>query len=295
MRLYDETVLHGAIDIHIHVGPDYMPRYADSFTLAEEARDVGMRAIVIKNHLSSTAAAAHAATLKIPEVQVLGSIALNSTVGGINPRAAMAAIMSGAKVVWLPTVDARYGLVRAEEGHWIKHYVHSSAFGYESPSLTVIDETGKLKPETQEILRICHEHHVALCSGHISPQECLAVAKEAKKIGYKQFEITHPNAWTDDFTIDVMRELAACGAVLSISYGACSPRNGREDPEEIVHIIHEIGAQNCILMTDYGQTVSPSPAQGMRVFYYLMKSMGIEPSALDLMMKSNPAKLLNLN
>ena len=70
MRLYDETVLQGAIDIHVHVGPDYMPRYADSFTLAEEAGEVGMRAVVIKNHLSSTVEAAHAANLKVPEVQV---------------------------------------------------------------------------------------------------------------------------------------------------------------------------------------------------------------------------------
>jgi hypothetical protein len=238
---------------------------------------------------------AQAASLTVPEVQVIGSISLNTTVGGLNPRAAMAAVLSGAKVVWLPTVDARYCFEKARHGHWIGHYIHSSSFGYESRELSVIDDNGKLLPETQEILRICGEKRAALCSGHISPKECLAIAKEAKKIGYSQFEITHANAWTEDFTIDVMKELVSNGAVISLSYGACSPRNGRQDPEEIAQIIREIGPQNCIMMTDYGQTVSPPPAQGLRVFYYLMKTLGVEPSALDLMIKVNPARLLNLS
>ena len=66
MKLYDDTVLKDAIDIHIHVGPDYMPRYADAITLAEEARDAGMKAIVVKCHLTSTVGAAQAACQAVP-------------------------------------------------------------------------------------------------------------------------------------------------------------------------------------------------------------------------------------
>ena len=106
MNLFDDSVLNGAVDIHIHVGPDYMPRYADAQTLAEEARDAGMRAIVVKCHLTSTVGAAHAASLAVPEVKVFGSISLNGTVGGLSPRSVTAAVKSGAKVVWLPTTDA---------------------------------------------------------------------------------------------------------------------------------------------------------------------------------------------
>ena len=47
-------------------------------------------------------------------------------------------------------------------------------------------------------------------------------------------------------------------------------------------------------MTDYGQINAPSPAQGMRVFYYLMLKMGITKEELELMMKKNPAFLLGL-
>ena len=294
MKLYNDDVLKGAIDIHIHVGPDYMPRYADSITLAQEAAAAGMRAIVTKCHLTSTVGAAQAACEIVPEVKTIGSITLNETTGGLSPRSVMAAVLSGAKVVWLPTVDSLYGLEKAQEGHWIKHYVHTSSFGYETKRYTVTDDTGKLKPEVQEILRICKEKEAALSSGHISPKECLAIAKEAKTIGYKNFEITHANAWMEDFTLDVMKELTENGAFISLSYGVCSPRNGRQDPEEITSVVKNIGAEHCIMMTDYGQVVAPSPAQGLRVFYYVMKAVGVSEQELDLMVRKNPARFLYL-
>jgi hypothetical protein len=294
MRLYDDEVLKDAVDIHIHAGPDYMPRYADPATLAQEAAACGMRAIVVKCHLFPTIGAAAAACELVPQVKTIGSISLNETVGGLSPRSVMAAALSGAKVVWLPTVDSRYNLEKARQGHWIKHYVNSSSFGYHASRLSVMDEEGCLLAPVREILRICKEKEVALCSGHISPQECLAVAKEAKEIGFSHFEITHANAWLDDFTLPVLSGLVENGALISISYGVCSPRNGRQNPEEIAALIKALGAQNCIIMTDYGQVTSPSPVQGLRAFYYLLKAVGIAEDELNLMLKANPARLLYL-
>lgn len=223
MKLYDDTVLKDAIDIHIHVGPDYMPRYADALTLAEEAWAAGMRGIVIKCHLTSTVGAAHAAMQAVPEVAVFGSISLNETVGGLSPRSVQAAVRSGAKVVWLPTTDAQYAMDKAKEGHWIRHYVNGSNFGYDCNRLTVTDQSGALKPEVKEIVQICQDNRTVLCSGHISPGECLAVAKYAKEIGFDKVEITHANTWVEDFTNDVLKEPVSYGAVVSLSYGACSP------------------------------------------------------------------------
>lgn len=294
MKLYDNSILEGAIDIHIHVGPDYMARYADCITLAEEAAACGMRAFVAKCHLTSTVGATAAANLVVSGVRAIGSITLNGPTGGLSPRSVIIAVKSGAKVVWLPTVDAKYGYEKASQGHWIGHYVSTSSFGYPTEQLSILDNSGALKEEAREILRICKNEGVALCSGHISPAECLALAREAKVIGFKNLEITHANAWIEDFTIGVMKELAELGAYISISYGACSPRNGRQDPEEILSIIKQIGAKNLILMTDYGQVVSPAPVEGLRVFYYLMKNLGISGTDIDLMIKKNPAKFLNL-
>jgi hypothetical protein len=231
----------------------------------------------------------------VSEVEAIGSITLNGTVGGLSPRSVISAVKAGAKVVWLPTVDAEYGFQKGSKGHWISHYIKPSSFGYPVERLVVTDETGCLRQETQDILRICSENSVALCSGHISPEECIEISKEAKAIGFKQFEITHANAWIDDFTIDVMKQLAANGAYISLAFGACSPMNGRQDPHEIANIINAVGAKHCILITDYGQSINPSPTQAFRAFYYLLKSLGVSAENLDIMMKKNPALLLNLS
>lgn len=294
MKLYDDTILKGAIDIHIHVGPDYMPRYADAVTLAEEARDAGMRAIVIKCHLTSTVGAAQAACQAVPEVTTFGSISLNGTVGGLSPRSVLAAVLSGARVVWLPTTDARYAMDKAGTGHWIGHYVNSSNFGYPCERLSVLEADGRLKEEVKEIVKICKEHNVLLCSGHIGPKECIALTAYARSVGFDKVEITHANAWYEDFNLDVLHTLADNGAMISCSLGAMAPHNGREDPGEVVEIIRSLGAEHVVLMTDYGQVNAPSPAQGLRVYYYLMKKMGISRTELDLMMCRNPAYLLGL-
>ena len=44
-----------------------------------------------------------------------------------------------------------------------------------------------------------------------------------------------------------------------------------------------------------GQVNSPAPADGLRVFYYLMKKLGCTEEELDLMIRKNPAKLLDLD
>ena len=40
-------------------------------------------------------------------MRIFGSIALNNSVGGVNPYVVEAAINFGVKIVWLPTVSAR--------------------------------------------------------------------------------------------------------------------------------------------------------------------------------------------
>lgn len=290
----DDGILEGTIDLHVHAGPDYIPRYGDSFRIAREADSHGMKAIVIKSHLSSTVGSAYAANQLGLKVKVFGGIALNWPTGGLSVRAVIATLKSGGKVVWLPTTDAEYAIRKAKAGHWIKGIVESSSFGKEVEPISILDERGDLREEVQEILRICKEYNAILASGHISPKECLALAKESKRIGYDKLEITHPNAWLEDFTMGVLKELALLGSTLTLSYGVCSPLSGRQDPREIVKIIKEIGPQSCALITDYGQIHNPSPVEGLRAYFYLLLSLGVTRKELDIMAKENPSRLLDI-
>ena len=51
----DLELLQGAVDIHIHHGPDLYPRIQDPIELAQDAKAAGMRAVCLKTHNFPTA------------------------------------------------------------------------------------------------------------------------------------------------------------------------------------------------------------------------------------------------
>ena len=65
-----------------------------------------MAGFVLKSHYTSTAERASVVSAAVPGVQVLGAIALNRAVGGLNPLAVEVAAREGARTVWMPTVDS---------------------------------------------------------------------------------------------------------------------------------------------------------------------------------------------
>src|SRR5438445_5910164 len=85
-QLFAQT-LNGVVDIHAHCDPDSMPRSIDAIDLAKLARDRGMRALVLKNHYEPTASLAFLVRKAVPGIELFGGIALNRTVGGVNPAA----------------------------------------------------------------------------------------------------------------------------------------------------------------------------------------------------------------
>jgi hypothetical protein len=99
-------LVRGAYDLHVHTSPDIMPRSASDLELAQRCRQWGLAGFVIKSHYVPTAARAALVRSLVPEVDVLGALVLNAAVGGINPLAVEIAAREGARIVWMPTVDA---------------------------------------------------------------------------------------------------------------------------------------------------------------------------------------------
>lgn len=290
----DDSILTDAIDIHIHVGPDYIPRYGDAIVAAMEAAKSGMKAIVIKSHLFSTVAAAHDASVLVPEVKIFGGVALNSSVGGLSPRTVAANVQAGAKVIWLPTVDSKFGIEKAKQGHIIGKINAPSYFGYYVEPLSIIKRDGKLKSEVIDIIEICKKYNAVLCSGHTSPEECIVLAHECRSREFQNLEITHVNAWLDDFTISILKELTDCNATISFCCAAIPQDNRNDAGNEIVSAIRKIGAEHVVLMTDLGQAGAQPPARGFQNFCFLMKNCGITAVEMDLMIRKNPSRLLGL-
>src|SRR5438094_674346 len=92
------------------------PVFADAL-LARRCWDAGLAGFVLKSHYVPTAERAAVVNEALGgEVQVLGALALNASVGGMNPLAVEIAAREGARILWMPTVDAANH--RAFGGHF---------------------------------------------------------------------------------------------------------------------------------------------------------------------------------
>jgi predicted metal-dependent TIM-barrel fold hydrolase len=203
------------------------------------------------------------------------------------------ALKSGAKVAWMPTVDAKYAYEKSLAGHWIGHVNKRNAFASENPQYTLIDDAGQCIKEVSIILRMAREADAIVASGHISPQECLALLKENQSIGAKVV-ITHPNLWFDDFTVERLLEMVKMGAFVEFTSGGLSPNRGHGDLYEMVEAIRAVGCEHSILSTDGGNIASPSPPQDLRSFCYLLRGAGIPERDIEQMVRDNPTALLGL-
>ena len=72
-------------------------RRIDDLDLAKEFLAHGMKGVVLKSHYFPTAERAKVVTKAVPGIQAFGAIALNHSVGGLNPVAVELAGRSGNK------------------------------------------------------------------------------------------------------------------------------------------------------------------------------------------------------
>src|SRR5881392_760840 len=98
--------IRGAYDLQVHVAPDVIERRTDDIDLAKDFLSHGLKGFVLKSHYIPTAERAKVVRRAVPGIEAYGAITLNHSVGGFNPVALEIAGRSGAKIVWMPTVDA---------------------------------------------------------------------------------------------------------------------------------------------------------------------------------------------
>jgi hypothetical protein len=284
--------IEGAIDFHVHSSPDAFARNISDIDVAEFAARRGMRAIVLKNHITMTADRAALVGQVVPDIEVFGGIVLNKAVGGLNPAAVeVMANMSGGrgKVVWLPTRDAQHDI---------------ETFGKPGEGIRVA-ENGEITADTQAILDMVKEHDLVLQTGHVSPEETLAVIRAAKDMGIERIAVTHAMADVPGLSREQMKEAAADGAYLELDF-----LNDLMGPEAHLEWMHEwsrvsiadmaaaikdVGADHFILATDLGQTGNPIHPDGYEMLVRGLEEAGIARADIEKMMSENPARLLGLD
>jgi hypothetical protein len=290
-------LLNGAYDMHVHSGPDVMPRKFDDVLLAERARASGMAGFVLKSHYVCTADRATLIRQLYPDVKAYGAIVLNNAVGGLNPIAVDIAGRLGAKVVWLPTVDSANELENvagqkdeSKLPYWMNIAREMRAMGIAGPWLKVTDDDGKVGKALHECLEIIAKHDMVLATGHISPAEMPAVIKAAIEHRVQRIVITHPEFPTTCLTIEQQQELAPHGVFFERCF--TTAYTGKIAWEQMFHNIRTLGASSTILSTDLGQSNNPFVDDGMSLFITKLLEADFSETDVQQMAGRNAATVL---
>ena len=278
--------LEGVVDLHVHCAPDSGPRSVDALEVARLGRRHGMRALLFKNHYTATASLAYLVHQAVPGIEVYGGIALNRSVGGVNPQAVehMARTTGRlGRVVWMPTFDS-------------EHY-HRTV--QPNPNFVPVARDGKLLPEVESVLAILAREKLALATGHSAPAESLLLIRAARNLGIERIIVTHPLPKEVGMSIAMQKEAAELGALLEYPFNATLPPNpdwggGSSSMEEYVKAIRAVGPEHCILSSDLGQPMNPVHTDGLIGFFGQLKANGFTQAEIDLMARRNPAKVLGL-
>ena len=279
-----------AIDMHVHgaIEPIEGERRIDLITLARQAKDAGMKAVVIKSQRFGTGTLTLEVNQFVKSPILLGSLCLNRDVGGLNRDVVEAQARAGAKVIWLPTISAAAHIRKRSKG---KTGVGKGL----DKGISIIDTDGMLVPEMIEILEVMARYNLVLATGHVSKKEVFVVTGEALR-RHINVVITHPLVGLVEplLTLDEAKELAAMGAYIECIFAHCMPPM-LISPENYAGYIKTIGPEHCIFATDFGQVFNPPATEGFHMMLAIMLMFGLSEDELRVMVKVNPARLLGLS
>src|SRR5262252_6274439 len=145
------AAIRGAIDLHVHVGPDVIPRRVDDIDLAREFQRHHLDGFVIKSHYIPTAVQAATVTRVVPDVQVAGAITLNHSVGAANEWTGRRADTPA------PAWGAFHERLMARPG-------------YPAP-ISLVDDDGSLTGAVEQCLEVVAAYDMVLATGHVGRDE----------------------------------------------------------------------------------------------------------------------------
>lgn len=284
-------------DLHVHVAPDVMRRSVTDTQLAERYGDVGLAGFVLKSHYAPTAERASVVRAAVPGVGVYGAITLNGSVGGMNPVAVEIAARSGARLVWMPTVDSvnqRTSLASDPAGAkppmWAQLQDELREQGIAAAPVPVVDEDGNVLPAVHDVLRTIARHDMVLATGHLSRDEILAVVDAAAQDGVRRIIVTHPEFTSQRLNADDQALLAERGAMLERCF--TTPYTGKVAWAEMLDNIVRTGPEHSFLSSDLGQPFNPPVEDGLALMADHLLEAGFTDEQVRTMAVVNPARLL---
>jgi len=320
-----QELLKGAIDIHVHAGPHIFssPRRVDPFQAAFQARDAGLRAIVYMDVFEMSNGTAWLVNRVVPDFQTYGGIILNTVYGGMNPRAVKTAISygDGAKYVSFGAHSTYYQAAREGrlvEGSFVPLSELYPQFKEEELDRCIripLDEAPG--PKLDEILRlIAVNPQIYMITGHVSAEEAVRLVDLAGEYGIEKVVVS--SAVTKISDMSQLEYMADRGAFIEYTLAAYThttsiPKTHYYVEREYASIdegmnegpgggvklvaeqISELGAERCIIATDFGVYTLPEPVEGLREFIACLLDLGIPADDIRKLARENPERVLGLS
>ncbi len=256
-----ESLLRGAFDLRIHTGPEPDgERRTDFLEAGRDAYEAEMDGFVLMKHRHPTALAAYALNRMYPGFHAVGSVALNTSVGGLNPDAVETAAKLGAKVVWMPTQDA--GTIRLPD----------------APN------------DVEAVLGVAKSFGMAVASTHASSDDTELLVRLAGSVGLERLVVTNPTA---RFSEEWASKLLSHELYVELPF--LSYYDGQDAGERLRADIESMGADRCIVSTDFGQWTNPPPAEGMRMAIAVMLDAGMSEDDIAKVVRTNPLDCVGLS
>ncbi|MBT3406322.1 hypothetical protein HN419_04080 [Candidatus Woesearchaeota archaeon] len=283
----DNSFMRRVWDLHYHIGPEVIPRKYGVAELRERMKG-NIKGMALKSHFYPTS------VFIDDSDSLIGSVALNNYVGGINKDAVYAASVISKKpiIVWFPTINAKRFVDKSEleiPNEWTQGKIKSRS-AKEIEGLSVLNSVGGLSEDAKAVVKAAKVFNNVIATGHLSWQEAKKLAKYCLQDDVTVV-ITHPIYHLIDMPIEVQKELAVKGAFIEQTYAMYSIDN--IPMSKIAEQIKEIGAEKCIMTSDSGQVFSKDPWVCMNEFAEALKKEGISERELELMMITNPEKIIS--
>ena len=287
----EDDILEGAVDTHLHIYPDYVPRSMDIIQLAIEASKVGYRAICCKDHFFNNTNGAWGAKWVVDEMVRKGELTHACDVLGTNVLA------------WSYHPD-QVNLIRKYPNLGGIFFPTFTGNGVVGPNLPILDSRGRLMPEVRECIRRMADYKICVFTGHRSYQENLAMAQCAHEFG-GHILLTHSGGghfgpgYSSSGTVKQAKGLVKLGAFIEVSvhwFVGASAIWPISIPTHLTDWLKEMeDPDNIVMSTDLGQPSVLNPIEGYRVSIRLLLHAGFSKEFLKVIYQDNAVKALYLD
>jgi hypothetical protein len=261
-------------DVHVHAAPDVIGRIGYDDQIAASYASAGYSGFVLKAHHESTVGRASAAA-RSSGLDVVGGIALNRPVGGVNPAAVLSALGSGGRVVWFPTADSH----TQEDAHLPRLSDLDSRLNRSVLAVPpVLDPDPAAERDIVLVLDLIAEHDAVLCTGHVSGAECVWLLGQAQDRQISRFLLTHPSYTVPALKPAQIAELAERGAYVEIT--AYQLLHQPNMTAAGLAAVARAAGPRLVLASDAGQLDSPHPPEALEQLISALAGEGLDPGLL---------------